>query len=216
MAPVCGRPFVDWVVRFLAKQGVHDVVLSTGYLGNKIETYFLEQPVQGVQVRCASEAEPMGTAGGFLNAVQRFGTDGQNLPWLVVNGDSLAVTPLQAMEACLERPGVEAVILGLRVEDASRYGTLTVGEDGSLLRFAEKQPGGGIVNAGVYLFGSQALQGFPQKRPLSFETEVFPVLVEKIRVQVVTVEASFLDIGTPASLVQAESFIAAHQSFFEL
>src|SRR4051812_23943954 len=68
MAPVNGRPFVEWVVRYLAAQGIRHVILSTGYLAETVEKHFLSQPVAGVKVVCVPETTPLGTAGGFLNA----------------------------------------------------------------------------------------------------------------------------------------------------
>src|SRR5688500_14525934 len=83
MAPVAGRPFVEWVVRFLGAQGVRRVVLSTGYLAEKIGAHFASGRVGPVAVSCVAETSPLGTAGGFLNAaaVGR----GEAKGWLVLN-----------------------------------------------------------------------------------------------------------------------------------
>ena len=40
MAPVNGRPFLEWVVRWLAAQNIRRVVRSTGYLAETIEKHF--------------------------------------------------------------------------------------------------------------------------------------------------------------------------------
>jgi len=40
MAPVAGRPFLDWILAYLRRQGVSEAVLSTGYLSEAIETYY--------------------------------------------------------------------------------------------------------------------------------------------------------------------------------
>ena len=36
MAPVNGRPFLEWVVRYLAAQTIHNIILSTGHLAETI------------------------------------------------------------------------------------------------------------------------------------------------------------------------------------
>lgn len=102
------------------------------------------------------------------------------------------------------------------MSDASRYGTLTCDAAGRLLVFAEKQPGAGVINAGVYLFRRRLLARFPAHRPLSFETDVFPRLIPDCHIQTMVVDAPFIDIGTPASLVQAETFISNHLDRFAL
>ena len=210
MAPVEGRPFVEHVVRYLAGAGIADVVLSTGYLAGVVSAHFAEQPVAGAHVRCVPEGEPLGTAGGFIHAVRESGLrpDG----WIVLNGDSLVVADLPGFLADFEGSGAEAALIGLKVDDAARYGSLEFDGDRRLRRFAEKRLGAGTINTGVYAFRSALLGSFPAQRPLAFETDVFPTLIAKgVSVRVHPVTAPFLDIGTPESLALAETFIRAQR-----
>jgi len=83
-----------------------------------------------------------------------------------------------------------------------------VGPGNTVAGFGEKRPGRGLINAGIYLLRPELLGRFPPRTPLSFETEVFPALTSGgacLKVQ--PVNAPFLDIGTPETLPQAESFI---------
>ena len=248
MAPVNGRPFLEWVVRYLAAQGIRRVILSTGHLANVIQRHFQSQPVQNVRVNCVPETKPLGTAGGFLNAIR--GVE-KSEAFLVLNGDSLAPAPLdemfESLDGCdapvAESPGAKTLpqqqiagaILGVRVADAARFGTISVNENsgtgfqpvhgsqagslrhyGDLAGFSEKKPGAGVINAGVYLFRPSALERFPDGTPLSFETEVFPALIAgKVRLKVCVTDAPFLDIGTPESLPLAEAFIRENAKFFD-
>ena len=214
MAPVRGRPFLEWVVRYLAIHGILKIRISTGYLGEKIAAHFDGQPVDGVHVTCIAEPEPLGTAGGFLNAVG----EGLQRPqaWLVLNGDSLAFGAIEAMAELLNRTGAEGVLLGVKMHDASRYGTLSVDSAGDVSGFEEKRAGAGLINAGVYLFRDGLLDRFPVQRPLSFETAVFPELLgSKVSLKVLETTGPFLDIGIPESLASAEAFISANQNQFE-
>jgi D-glycero-alpha-D-manno-heptose 1-phosphate guanylyltransferase len=214
MAPVLGRPFLEWVVRYLTAQGILKIRISTGYLGEKIAAHFDRQPVDGVDVTCVAEPEPLGTAGGFLHAVGA----GPQKPsaWLVLNGDSLAFASIEAMAVLLNRTGAEGVLLGVKMNDASRYGTLSVDADGGVAGFEEKRSGAGLINAGVYMFRDRLLGRFPVQRSLSFETAVFPELLgANIPLKVLETSGPFLDIGIPESLASAEGFITANQNQFE-
>jgi D-glycero-alpha-D-manno-heptose 1-phosphate guanylyltransferase len=230
MVPVNGKPFLEWVVRYLAAQKIRRVILSTGHLADIVAKHFQSQPVKGVRVTCAPDTEPLGTAGGFLNATA--GVDEKPVAWLVLNGDSLAPAPLNEMIRALggsDAPVAEPVgdeasppreiagaILGVRVPDASRFGTISQNARGELAGFNEKQPGAGVINAGVYLFRAGAVKKFPAQSPLSFETDVFPALIaRKVRLKVCVTDAPFLDIGTPESLPLAEEFIRRNAEFFE-
>jgi D-glycero-alpha-D-manno-heptose 1-phosphate guanylyltransferase len=213
MAPVAGRPFVEWVVRFLAAQGIRNVLISTGYLAEKIEAYFRRARIGAVSVRCFPETTPLGTAGGFLNAARQSGEN--PAAWLVLNGDSLILTRLSVMSEALDSMDVGICVLGLDVPDASRYGTLERDANDRLRRFSEKKPGAATINAGVYLIRSALIPSFPEKRPLSFEQDAFPVLLNQgVGMQVAREEAPFLDIGTEASLKEAEDFILQNQDHF--
>lgn len=215
MAPVAGRPFLEWVVRYLSKQGIRKVVLSTGYLSQVVERHFEKNPVTGVSTRCIPETEPLGTGGGFLNAVR---ASRDTAPaWMALNGDSLAFADLSSAAAEFDDRATGGVLLGCSVPDASRYGTLAIGPAGRLLGFLEKSPGHGIINAGVYLFRDSLVHEFPSTAPLSFERDVFPALTARgAQLKVAVVNGPFLDIGTPESLQQAEAFVNANQAQFAL
>lgn len=212
MAPVAGRPFVEWVVRFFARHGCTDFILSTGFLSDVIERHFARQPVAGVRVTCRPETTPLGTAGGFLHCLPP-----QFAPrdaWLVVNGDSLVFADPRPLLTPLHEGRADAALLGLALADASRYGTLDIDAHERLLAFREKLPGSGVINTGVYALTGAAIRDLPTTRPLSFETDVFPALAATGRVMVARTTAAFLDIGTPASLTEAERFITQDQHEF--
>ncbi len=215
MAPVNGRPFVEWVVRYLAMQGIRNVVVSTGHLAETVEAHFATQPVGNVRVICVPETTPLGTAGGFLNA--QAGRFPETTAWLVLNGDSLATAELENLFQSLEDLAIDGAILGVHVTDATRFGTIAQDARGELAGFSEKRPGAGVINAGVYLFRKKAVERFPAKSPLSFETDVFPALIAaRRRLKVCVTAAPFLDIGTPESLPQAEQFIRDNERQFAL
>lgn len=209
LAPVAGRPFLDWVIRYLHRQGVRSIVLSAGFLAEQLEAFAHTRAVA-----CVREPQPLGTGGGFLHALAGSGREEREI--LACNGDSLVLTELGPLLQSLQDPAVDAALLGVHVADASRYGSLNLALDGSLLGFAEKRSGAGLVNAGVYLFRRSLIGRFPQKRPLSFEYDVFPsLLASGAKIRGVPCTGPFLDIGTEASLARADVFIREHMGWFE-
>ncbi len=216
MAQVCGRPFIEWVVRFFQHYGLNDFVISTGFRAEVIENHFAQHAPAGARIRTCRETTPLGTAGGFLHCTLPSAAEPAMRPddiWLVTNGDSLVLTdPGPMLRLVIE--GYAAGMLGLRMADASRYGTLEVDAGGELTAFLEKRPGAGVINAGVYAFRESCIRTFPAQRPLSFELDVFPDLTKRETIAVETVDAPFLDIGTPETLRAAEAFIAANLDSF--
>ena len=159
MAPVNGKPFLEWVLRYLAAQGIRRVTLSTGHLAETIERHFHSRLFPDLRVQCVRETQPLGTAGGFLHALR--GTGDQPEAWLVLNGDTIAFADLAAAAAALGDPSVAGVIFGREVADTGRYGSLTTDATGHLTRFEEKRPGKGVISTGIYLFRHSLVNKFP-------------------------------------------------------
>ncbi|BAQ63330.1 sugar phosphate nucleotidyltransferase [Geminocystis sp. NIES-3709] len=213
MATVANKPFIEWVIKYLRQQSINNFILSTGYLGEIIESYFNKNNIDNIIINCYQENQPLGTAGGFINAVNL--SNKQPFSWLITNGDSLIFTDLKPLFNYLENDDVEGVILGLSLSDASRYGSLKYDRDYNLISFAEKQQGKSVINAGVYLFKHSTLNKFSTQKPLSFEYDVFPQLLNQgCKIKVHITEAPFLDIGTPETLAQAENFILDNRTIF--
>lgn len=210
MIPVAGYPFLEWVIRYLAGQGLRSFVISLGHLSYVAERYLAERPPDGLAIRSVVEREPLGT-GGAVRLAQR--STPAVAPLLVANGDSLVLADLGGVWTLLEQPRIDGVVVGVRVEDTSRYGALEVDGSGRLRGFYEKRSGRGMVNAGIYLFRRRLISRFPEGKPLSLEQEVLPALLERgARLMAYPCDAPFLDIGTPETVGLAEDFIRSHMA----
>lgn len=212
MAPVCGKPFLEWVVRFYARHGLTDFILSTGYLAEAIDSHFAGQPVPGTRVVCRREDSPLGTAGGALHCLPPDATP--ECEWLVANGDSLVMADPAPLLERLRSGFSPAAILGRALPDAGRYGSLEIDSSGRLVSFREKRPGPATINAGVYAFKGSVLLAQSSRRPLSFELDVLPTLAAAGQVAAVTTSAPFIDIGTPETLAEAERFVTENRTHF--
>lgn len=212
MVPVCGQPFLHWVTHWLVAQGVTDIVYSTGYRAEQIAHWAQDNRERwNAKLRCVAETEPLGTGGGVRQCLDLCADH-----VLVVNGDSL--TPIGLAPLIATAASCDGALLGVKMDDAARYGTLTLDTDGRLLKFAEKRAGAGIINAGIYLLSRSLLAPFPKGQKLSMEEEMLPGLIAQGARLVCEVaeSAPFLDIGTPQSVRQAESFISQHMRLASL
>ncbi len=201
MIPVAGRPFLEWIIRYWAGFGARDFILSLGHLGHVAKFHFEAHPIAGLTIRTVQEPQPRGTGGAVALVAA---TQTLIVPCLVANGASLI----------LADPGIslssheDGALLAVEKEDASRYGALITDPGGLLTEFREKQPGRGLINAGVYLLRKKLLAACPIAERFSLETEFFPAaLAQGARFRIWPCEDRFLDIGTPESLAQAEAFI---------
>ena len=144
-------------------------------------------------------------------------TAGTPAPWLVLNGDSLIFAGFRALEARLKQARASAALVARLVEDAGRFGSLTVGPDHLLKRFAEKSVdvAPGLINAGCYLLGHELLEQFPARAAQASEFDVFPEWIRRgIRVAVDVSDSPFLDIGTESTLALADDFVRHNRERF--
>jgi len=206
MAPVLGKPFIEWIIQYLRREGLRRVIISAGYRADILLEHFHNVRTDGMNILVATEPSPLGTAGGFREALRS--TQAQSSNWLVLNGDSLVATPLTPLLNFRQSPGFFSALLAVWMDDASRYGSLDINPKNHLTAFREKSPGPAWVNAGVYLVSNLAAQSLADKTPLGWEHDVFPNwLTENRKLQISSCKAPFLDIGVPEDFEKATPFL---------
>ncbi|WP_119420549.1 nucleotidyltransferase family protein [Desertibaculum subflavum] len=200
LAPVDGRPYLAWLVDWLARFGVRRVVLCLGHLASKVEDWVARNPRADMEIVVSVEPSPLGTAGALRHARAQLGSD----PVLVLNGDSFVAADLAALLARHRAAGTEATMLCVQVADAGRYGRIELDEAGRIRRFAEKEAGGGpgLINAGFYLLGRAMLDRIAAGQATSIEQEIFMAEAPG-RIAAEVTGGPFIDIGTPESLAAA-------------
>jgi len=216
LIPAAGAPFLEWLTRWLVAQGVRHLVLSTGYRAEQIHRWAATTAqTSGLRLDCRSEQTPLGTGGAVRHCLDLCGPI-----VLVLNGDSLTLTDLDEAFSRLESENLDGVMVGIRVPDTRRYGSLDVDDQGMLRGFREKQPGAGLISCGIYLFRQELLATIPEGQALSIEAEFIPpALTRGARIGIVHAARSkgppaFIDIGTPETVHQAGAFISNNQDAF--
>ncbi len=69
LIPIQGEPFIIHQLRLLQRQGIREVVLCVGYLGEQIKTLLGNGRDMGLQIRYSFEGHTLlGTAGAIINA----------------------------------------------------------------------------------------------------------------------------------------------------
>lgn len=198
MAEVGSKPFLEYLLLQLMKNGITDLVICTGHRGAAIREYFGSGRERGLSLQYSQEREPLGT-GGALKLAERLI---QGDTFLVMNGDSLFDIDIGDLFSCHNKRGARFTLALANVTDPSRYGHVQVDEACRVTRFVEKgQRGGtGLINAGVYAVTREVLDDIPPGRSVSLEREVLPHLVGR-GLFGCRFDAYFVDIGTPVDLL---------------
>jgi mannose-1-phosphate guanylyltransferase len=188
------RPFIAYMLEWLRRHGVTDVVLSCGFLAAGVRAELGDGTDHGLALHYVEEPEPLGTAGALLHAAELLGER-----FLVCNGDVLTDIDLGAQLAQHRRTGARATLALVEVEDASAYGLVRCAPDGSVLEFLEKPQGPvaePLISAGAYVLERSVLDLVPRGRAASLEREVWPALIGN-GLYGHHAHGYWMDIGTP-------------------
>ena len=94
MAPVCGRPFLRFILDDLQKKGVERIILATGYKRECIEEFFGTH-YRGMEIVYSPEDTPLGTGGAIKRALSLCRED-----WVaVLNGDTYFDVDFSTLDA---------------------------------------------------------------------------------------------------------------------
>ena len=198
---VGGRPFLDWVVDNLARQGVSEVLLTVGYRADAFEPWQAGR-TSGPVVSTFVEPEPLGTGG----ALPLLGTRLQER-FFVLNGDTLFDAPLLPLGRLLDDRDVAAAVALRAVEDTGRYGRVRLVER-TVTEFSEKSGAGpGLINGGVYALRRSAIEGLGS--PSSIERDLLPHLAAHGALRGLPSDGFFIDIGVPETYAEAQERVPA-------
>jgi mannose-1-phosphate guanylyltransferase len=216
------RPFLAYMIEWLAGHGVDEVVLACGFLPDVLrEALAGEEERAGVSISYVVEPERRGTAGAIRFAADELGERLENR-FLALNGDVLTDLDLTALLRAHANPGsavplhgdarqgnsgtggARATIALHPVSDSSAYGLVRTGVTGEVLDFTEKtgEAVPGEINAGMYVLERSVLNLIPPGEEVSIERDVFPRLVGK-GLHGLRLDGYWMDIGTPERYLEA-------------
>ena len=199
MAPVCGRPFLRFLLDDLQQKGFERVVLATGYKRECIEQFFGAH-YRGMQIVYSPETSPLGTGGAVKQAMTHCSED-----WVaVLNGDTYFNVDFDRLSD--ERRDGTVVLAAKRMTHFDRYGALQL-EGNLVTAFREKAPcEEGLINGGVYLVQRELLSSVSEDA-FSFETTILEPLAQRGKVTAVESAGYFIDIGVPEDYALAQETV---------
>lgn len=203
MAPVHGRPFLEWLIEYWIGQGVRRFVISTGHLAEHIAGHF-GASWGSAEIECVREPEPLGTGGGTLLALEA--TTSADV--LVLNGDTFFAVELPQFASQHRQRAADCSVSLHRCADSVRYLGIGLGPHAEVQALGV--PSGdrpALVNGGVYLFRTEILRALPWRAGmhLSLESDLLPYALNSgWRMLGWECEGTFIDIGVPQDYARAQ------------
>ena len=130
LAPVAGRPLIEYALRFVRSQGIEQVVINLHHLGDQIRTTLGDGSAYGVRITYSPEDPLLETGGGIKNA-QPF-LDGET--FLVINSDAILDLDLGAVLDAHRRNKAAGTLVLRPDPEAAVYGLLEINRVGRLRR----------------------------------------------------------------------------------
>jgi NDP-sugar pyrophosphorylase family protein len=208
LMPVYGRPFIEYLIRYLRAQGCLEVVLCAGRCMSQFKLTLGTGAKFDLDIVYVREDDYLGTGGAVKNALPLIHDD----QFFVLNADIFAPIDLSILAHNHRQLQAQTTLAITAVDDRSAYGAISISPGGDILSFGEKSVGGyGLVSVGIYAFNIQTAMTIPNG-VVSLERDFFPGLVGK-GLKGVQFTCSLLDIGTPASY---ENTCKSSSALFEL
>jgi mannose-1-phosphate guanylyltransferase/phosphomannomutase len=203
MAPLGGRPLLEYTLALLRHHGVQEVAINLHHLGDAIATHFGDGRRFGLRLHYLRERRLTGTAGavrqlrGFLGAES----------FLVLYGDVLTDLDLTELAAFHRRHRSVATIALCALDDPSKRGVVQLARGDRVTGFVEK-PRNWLTpwsNGGIYVLEAGVLEHIPANCEYDFGRDLFPRLLMKgLPIRAFRGRGYLRDIGEPQSYLQAE------------
>lgn len=201
MAPVAGKPFIDYVIKYLLEQGVNGFIFSLGYKHDVVINH-LESTWPNIKYEVAIEKNPLGTGGGIRFASKKV----KSKSFFVLNGDTYFDVDLLSMFKNHESNNAQITVALKQMVNFDRYGSVLINQANQICAFREKTSvDSGLINGGIYLLKKSLIEEISVEDPFSFEKEVLEKYIHKNCIYGFVSDGYFIDIGIPEDFKKANA-----------
>jgi N-acetyl-alpha-D-muramate 1-phosphate uridylyltransferase len=203
LLPIAGRPFIHWQLGLLAQQGVTEVVLCAGHLGEQIQAAVGDGSRFGVTVRYSLDGEALlGTGGALQRALPKLGA-----AFFVLYGDSYLRCSFAAVQMAYEESGALGLMTVFCNED--RWGKSNVLlRDGIVVEYDKHSPRPGMrhIDYGLSILSTQALQRSPASAAFDL-ADLYHDLAARGELAALAVNERFYEIGSAGGMEATDHYL---------
>lgn len=201
MAPVNGKPFLEYVLKYCASADITKCILSVGYKAETVQNYFMDKFLN-IDLEYCVEEKPLGT-GGAIKASMKI-ADSEEV--LILNGDTFFDVPVSEMYLLHKKNKADLSIALKPMKNFDRYGIVNIAKDFSVSGFEEKAfRTTGNINGGVYIADKKIINHFPASEIFSFEKDFLETKTGEVNMKGFVFDNYFMDIGIPEDYKKAQN-----------
>lgn len=207
LLPLNNKPLIEYLISHLKKNGCKNIVITTGYLGNKIREY-VEKNNYGVKIHLSQEAKPLGTAGS-LHLIKNLLED----EFFVLYGDVFTTIDLKKMFKFHKQRESDAT-LALHKSDHPEDSTVVkINNKSKILGLLEK-PGenwkkhGNLTSTSLYILKKSILGFIEKNKEIDLTKDVFPGMLRKNKNLFGYITEEYAkDMGTPKRYKEVQKYV---------
>lgn len=197
MVIINNKPYLQYQIEFLRKQGISDIILLVGYLNEKIINFFGDGKKFGVDIKYSVEEELLGTGGALKKAEKLL-----NEVFFVIYGDSFLPISFDEVGDYFNSNNKKGLIVVYNNnEDTSVINNVSIDENNMVIKY-EKNSKKILeyVEAGILILNKEIVTLIPKNKNVSLEQEIFPKLIKEKQLMAFITDQRFYDIGTKERL----------------
>lgn len=196
MIHIADRPVLEHQILHLKEQGLTDITLITGHLGNVIRDYFGNGSKWGVSITCYQEEEPLGTAGALY-----YFKDVLKEDFLLMNGDIMADIDFSRLIRFHRERGAQATLFTHPNHHPYDSALIVADKEGKVTRWIHKEEQRtrykNRVNAGIHILSPILLENIKKPEKLDLDRDILKPLVKQGVVYAYDSPEYVKDMGTP-------------------
>lgn len=196
MIPICGKPILQYQVECLVRQGFKQIVLVTGYLGDKITRYFGDGSRFGAEISYIEENEPLGTAGALYYLKDRVKDD-----FLLLCGDVIFDVDIDRFLKAHKKNGGLATLFTHPNSHPYDSGIIVADDNCKVTDWLHKEDARkwykNRVNAGLHMLSPRIIDRFTAPVKTDLDREILKPLVSSGELYVYDSPEYVKDMGTP-------------------
>lgn len=196
------KPFLEYILRHLARYGIKEVILLCHYKKDQFIKKYHKKKIYNLKIKCVAERTPLGTYGALKNSSKYLKSF-----FLLLNGDTFFDINLRDF---IYKFNYKNFIGGLAVakKNGNRFSKILIKKN-YVYKFNIKKNYNSFINSGVYIF-SKKICNIKFKKFSSLENDVLPKFINKKKIQALKYlnkYNNFIDIGVPKDYIKVEKFL---------
>lgn len=193
MIPVCGKPVLEWQIECLKENGIVDIVLIVGYLGEVIQEYFQDGSQWNIHIQYIHETQPLGTAGAlyYLKEIKN--------DFFLLNGDIIFDVDLSRMAAFHHQKKAD-ITLFAHPNNHPYDSSLLIRDNNDCVtqwQRSHSNTARNCVNAGIHILSPKIIQSIDKPEPKNLDRDIIANYLQTKQVYAYVSPEYVHDMGTP-------------------